>query len=47
MRKLPPERWLALLVAGLIALMIAGFAEMYRGGPPRGQLYALRHTARR
>ena len=47
MRKLPPERIVALLVAGLLALMVAGLAEMYRAGPPRGQLYALRHTVRR
>ncbi len=42
-RKLPPERALALIVAGLVALMVAGLATMYRAGPPRGQLYALRH----
>ena len=43
MRKLPPEKLLALIVAGLVALMVAGLATMYRAGPPRGQLYAFRH----
>ena len=47
MRKMPPERVLALIVAGLFALMVAGLAEMYRAGPPRGQLYALRHIVKR
>lgn len=39
-RHLPPEHVLRLLVAGLVLLMIAGVAMMYRSGPPRGQLYA-------
>jgi hypothetical protein len=43
MRKLPPERMLALLVAALVVLMAVGVLTMYRSGPPRGQLYALRH----
>jgi hypothetical protein len=47
MLKLPPERVLALLVAGLLVLMGAGLLTMYRVGPPRGQLYALLHQPQR
>jgi hypothetical protein len=46
MRKLPPERVVALLVAALLVLMAVGMFTMYRAGPPRGQLYALRHPVR-
>lgn len=47
MRKLPPERLLALLVAALIAVMGIGLWTMARSGPPRGQVYAWRHPAQR
>lgn len=43
MRKLPPERLLALLVAALLLLMGAGLLTMARAGPPRGQVYAWLH----
>ena len=39
-RFMPPEHVVRLLVAGLLLLMVAGVAMMYRSGPPRGQLYA-------
>ena len=41
MRQMPPEQVVRLLVAGLVLLMVAGVAMMYRSGPPRGQLYAV------
>ena len=41
MRQVPPEHVVRLLVAGLVLLMVAGVAMMYRSGPPRGQLYAV------
>ena len=40
-RRMPPEQVVRLLVAGLLLLMIAGVAMMYRSGRPRGQLYAV------
>ncbi len=41
MRQMLPEHKVRLLVAGLVLLMVAGVAMMYRSGPPRGQLYAM------
>ena len=39
--RMPPEQVVRLLVVGLLLLMVAGVAMMYRSGPPRGQLYAV------
>jgi hypothetical protein len=39
-RLLPPQHVLALLVAGLLCLMAAGVATMYKFGPARGHIYA-------
>jgi hypothetical protein len=39
-RMLPPQHVLALLVAGLLCLMAAGVATMYKFGPARGHIYA-------
>jgi hypothetical protein len=38
--RLPPQHVLALLVAGLLCLMAAGVATMYKFGPARGHIYA-------
>ena len=39
-RLLPPRQTIWLLVAGLLCLMAAGVASMYRYGPARGHVYA-------
>jgi hypothetical protein len=41
-RLLPPRQTIWLLVAGLLCLMAAGVASMWKFGPPRGHIYAER-----
>ena len=43
-RLLPPRQTIWLIVAGLLCLMAAGVASMWKFGPPRGHVYAAVQT---